>query len=53
MFSKINKIYYKTNQITINGSKNVKEREPFYTVGRNINLCISYGNQYGVYSENK
>lgn len=48
--------YYVTkewNQIIIIASKNVKEREPFYTVGRNITQYMSYGNQYGASSENK
>lgn len=31
----------------------MKEREPFYMVGRNITQYMSCGNQYGASSENK
>ena len=26
----------------------VEKRKPSYTAGRNVNLCIHYGKQYGV-----
>ena len=34
-------------EVFINAGKSVKKREPFCTVGRNINWCSHYGEQYG------
>jgi hypothetical protein len=35
-----------TTQTTTNVGKDVAKQEPLYTVGRNVNYCSYYGNQY-------
>ena len=35
------------NPQTTNVEEGVERREPFCTVGRNVNWCIDYGEQYG------
>ena len=37
----------KKNLQTINAGEGVEEREPFCTVGGNVNLCSHYGEQNG------
>jgi len=32
---------------TINAGEGVENREPFHTVGGNVNWCNCYGEQYG------
>ena len=41
-----------TSQQIRNAGKGVEEREPFYTVGGNVNWHNPYGKQYGGNSEN-
>jgi len=36
------------NLEVINAGEGVEKREPSYTVGGNVNWCMSYGKQYGV-----
>ena len=36
----------------INAGEGVEKREPSYTVGRNVNWCSHYGEQYGSSSKN-
>ena len=33
---------------TIHAGEGVEQREPYYTVGGNVNCCSHYGKQYGV-----
>lgn len=33
--------------------KDIEKREPWYTVGGNVNLCSHYGKQYGQSSKHK
>ena len=40
------------NPKAINAGESVEKREFFYTVGGNVNLCSSYGRQYGDSSKN-
>ena len=35
------------NVQTINAGEDVEKREPYYTVGRNVNWCNHCGKQYG------
>ena len=42
----------KKNLQTINATEDVEKREPFYTVGGNVNWCSHYGEQYGGSSQN-
>ena len=32
---------------TVNAGEGVEKREPSYTIGRNVNWYIHYGEQYG------
>ena len=39
--------HHQKNLQTINAGEGVEEREPSYTVGRNVNWYSQYGEQYG------
>ena len=39
------------NELT-NPGEDVEQREPWYTIGGNVNWYDYYGNQYGGYSKN-
>ena len=43
--------HLKVLQIT-NARKGVEEKEPSYTIGRNVNWCSHYGEHYGGSSKN-
>ena len=47
-----NQNYSEMSPHTCQNGKNVKKREPLYTVGENVNWCSLYGKQYVGSSEN-
>ena len=47
MFSSNSFIVSSKNLQTINAGEGVEEREPSYTVGRNVDWYSHYGEQYG------